>query len=265
MEELIKAILLGLIQGLTEFLPISSTGHLLIGRKLFGLSEAGLFLDTMLHFGTFISIVIVFWDQIKDLLKHPLTKMGRLLIVGTIPTAVIGLVFEDFFEAISKTGSTVGWEFLITGTILWIADNKKKEGYKNIDKISYKDALLIGTLQGMAIFPALSRSGLTIAGALFRKIDKKEAATYSFLLSLPAILGGVFLQGMNIFSGEKLLALKTVGIIPLINGTLAAAIAGYIAVKWMLNVIKSGSLKIFSLYVWVVGFGIIAFQVMGKW
>jgi len=265
MNELLKAISLGIIQGLTEFLPISSTGHLLIGRKLFGLSEAGLFFDTMLHFGTLISIIIIFWDQIIYMLKKPFSKLSILIVVGTIPTAVIGLTFEDFFEGISRTGATVGWEFMITGLILWFADHTKKNGYKDIDQISLKDAFLIGTLQGAAILPAISRSGLTIAGSLFRGIKKEDAANFSFLISLPAILGAVVLQTMKILNGVETASLDVIGIIPMIIATLTAAISGYVAVKWMLQILQKGSLKIFSYYVWILGIVILITQMLGKW
>lgn len=265
MEELIKTFVLGIIQGFTEFLPVSSTGHLLLGRKIFGLAEAGLFLDTMLHFGTLIAVVVVFWEDVVYILKNPFEKLSKLIIVGTIPTAIIGLTFEDFFEEISVTGSTVGWEFLATGVILWFADNMKKEGYKNIDKISYTDALIVGTLQGAAILPAISRSGLTIAGALYRKIHKEDAARFSFLLSLPAILGAVVLQSLKLVSGSEMDSLHTIGLIPIIIGTFSAAIAGYIAVKWMLRILQTGSLKVFSYYVWILGIIVIIIQWLGLW
>lgn len=265
MEELFKSIILGVIQGLTEFLPISSTGHLVLSRKLFGLSEAGLFLDTMLHFGTLISVILVFWEEIKYLIKNPFSKLSLLIIVGTIPTAIIGLAFEDFFENISKTGVTISWEFLLTGLILWVADAKKKQGNKKINQINFRDSLIVGTLQGAAILPAISRSGLTIAGSLFRNIHKEDAAKFSFLLSLPAILGGVVLQILKLYSGEQLASFHMIGTIPLIVGTLAAAISGYLAVKWMLNILKTGTLRIFSVYVWILGSIILILQISGKW
>jgi len=265
MEELFKTIILGIIQGLTEFLPVSSTGHLLLGRKLFGLSEAGLFLDTMLHFGTLISIIIVFYAEIVYLIKNPFSKLTKLIVIGTIPTAFIGLYFEDFFEEISISGATVGWEFLVTGIILWLADRYKEKGYKSIDKISYKDTLIIGALQGAAILPAISRSGLTIAGALFRGIERADAARFSFLISLPAILGAVVLQSAKLYSGEQAASLEAIGLIPLIVATLASAITGYFAIRWMLKILKNGSLKIFSYYVWALGIIVLAFQFAGKW
>ncbi|MEW6697596.1 MAG: undecaprenyl-diphosphate phosphatase [Bacillota bacterium] len=260
MEDILKALILGTIQGLTEFLPVSSTGHLLLGRKLLGLSEAGLFLDTMLHLGTLLAVIAVFWQDVLDMIKRPFSRLSLLIIAGTIPTVIIGLTFEDFFEEISITGVTVGWEFLATGVILWVADNVKKTGTKNIDQITFKDSLIVGTLQGAAILPAISRSGLTIAGALFRGIDRQAAARFSFLLSLPAILGAVVLQSTKLASGQA----ESIGFVPLLVGTLAAAVAGYVAVKWMLAILQRGSLKIFSIYVWILGVGVLAAQAMGK-
>ncbi|WP_273483108.1 undecaprenyl-diphosphate phosphatase [Desulforamulus ruminis] len=260
MEEFFKAVILGTVQGLTEFLPVSSTGHLLLGRKLMGLSEAGLFLDTMLHLGTLLAVVVIFWQDIIYMIKNPFSKLTLLILVGTIPTAIIGLTFEDFFEEISKTGVTVGWEFLATGIILWVADNVKKQGTKSIEQISFFDAFIVGTLQGAAILPAISRSGLTIAGALFRGINKQAAARFSFLLSLPAILGAVVLQSAKLVGGQA----ESIGFLPLLAGTIAAALFGYIAVKWMLVILQRGSLKIFSIYVWILGVGILAAQFLGK-
>lgn len=260
MSDLIKAVILGALQGFTEFLPVSSSGHLLVARKLLGLSEAGLFLDTMLHFGTLIAVIAVFWKDILEMIKRPFSHLTLLIIVGTIPTAFIGLVFKDFFEGIARTGVTVGWEFLATGLILWFADSVKDKGHKNIEAISFKDTLLVGTLQGVAILPAISRSGLTIAGALFQKIERKSAARFSFLLSVPAIMGAVVIQSKDLLDGK----VETIGITPLILGTLVAAVTGYIAVKWMLDIIARGSLKGFSVYVWILGIIVLTAQFLGR-
>ena len=260
MEQIIKAVILGAIQGFTEFLPVSSSGHLLLARKLFGLAEAGLFLDTMLHFGTLVAVIAVFRTEIFEMLKQPLGRLPRLIIAGTIPTAVIGLLFEDFFEEIAVSGVTVGWEFLATGVILWLADKIKDRGTKGIGAISYGDALIVGTLQGAAILPAISRSGLTIAGALFQGIDRKVAAKFSFLLSIPAIMGAVVLQGADLMKGTP----EAIGLLPLALGTLTAAVTGYIAVKWMIQIIQRGSLKGFAIYVWVLGSAALLAQFFGK-
>lgn len=260
MVELIKTVVLGLIQGFTEFLPVSSSGHLLVFRKLFGLSEAGLFLDTMLHFGTLAALFVIFWRDILEMLRKPFSRLTLLVITATIPTAVIGLLFKDIFEELAVSGVTVGWEFLATGVILWIADNIKERGTKDIGQISFKDALIIGTLQGAAILPAISRSGLTISGAFFQGVNRSAAARFSFLVSIPAILGAVVLQGFDLFEGRA----ETVGMLPLLFGTFIAAVTGYIAVKWMLSIIQRGSLKVFSVYVWIIGAIILILQFFDK-
>ncbi|NNV02280.1 undecaprenyl-diphosphate phosphatase [Brevibacillus sp. MCWH] len=255
---LLEHIILGIVQGLTEFLPISSTGHLVLFRKLFGLQEAGLLFDTMLHFGTLIAVVIVFWPEIRHVLINPTGKLARLLVVGTIPTAVIGLTFEDYFEEISRTGVTIGWEFLATGVIIWGVESMRR-GTRKFDEINYTDALIIGTLQGAAILPAISRSGLTIAGSLMRGINRADAARFSFLLSLPAILGATGLQTLKLVRQP----VETAAMIPMLVGTMCAAIAGYVAIRWMLKIISTGSMKGFAVYVWVLGIIILGMQYFG--
>ncbi|PKR85812.1 undecaprenyl-diphosphatase [Heyndrickxia camelliae] len=255
----IQAFILGIIQGLTEFLPISSTGHLFIGRHLFGLDEAGLFLDTMLHVGTLLAVLVVYKDDLFHIIRHPFSKLTKIMIVGTIPAVIAGFLFKDFFDSISKSGSTIGWEFLATGCILWWAESAKKQGHKKLENISYSDALVIGTFQAAAIFPALSRSGLTIAAGLLRKLDRETAAYFSFLLSTPAIFGGIILQGKDIFTGQA----ESITLMSLLFGTIASAIFGYIAIVGMINYLKKKSLKIFAYYVWFLGFGIIALQTIG--
>ncbi|MFD2369131.1 undecaprenyl-diphosphate phosphatase [Brevibacillus sp. GCM10020057] len=255
---LLEHMFLGIVQGLTEFLPISSTGHLVLFRKLFGLQEAGLLFDTMLHFGTLIAVVIVFWPQISYILTHPFSRLTRLLVVGTIPTAVIGLLFEDYFEEISRTGITIGWEFLATGAILWGVESMRR-GNRTFEQISYTDALLIGTLQGAAILPAISRSGLTIAGSLMRGIERASAARFSFLLSLPAILGACALQSVKLAKSPA----DTSLLIPMTVGTICSALAGYVAIRWMLKIISTGSMKGFAIYVWMLGAVILALQWLG--
>jgi len=163
----LEAFILGIIQGLTEFLPISSTGHLYLGRNLFGLQEAGLLLDTMLHVGTLLAVFVFYKDEFIKIIKTPFSKSTFLLIVGTIPAVIFGLAFKDYIDEISKTGVTIGWEFLLTGLFLWLADSAKN-GHKKMEDISYKDAFIIGTFQAVAIMPAISRSGMTIVAALWR-------------------------------------------------------------------------------------------------
>ncbi|MFC7370119.1 undecaprenyl-diphosphate phosphatase [Fictibacillus iocasae] len=258
--DILEALILGMVQGLTEFLPISSTGHLLIGRKLFGLEDAGLFLDSMLHFGTLIAVLTVYWREVRSLIRHPLSRISLLIIAGTIPTAAIGLLFQDFFEEISKSGVTAGWEFVATGCLLWWAETYKKHGRKSLEDITIADAVMIGTFQGAAILPAVSRSGLTIAAALFRKINPAAAAYFSFLLSIPSIAGGIVLQSKDLWAASS----QHVSFGALAAGTAASAIFGYMAVKWMISLLQKGSLKGFAIYVWIVGTAVILAQLANK-
>ncbi|MGG1575690.1 undecaprenyl-diphosphate phosphatase [Fictibacillus sp. NRS-1165] len=255
----VEAVILGMIQGLTEFLPVSSTGHLLLGRHFFRLDEAGLFLDSMLHIGTLIAVLTIYWREIKELIRKPFSRLAMLLVAGTVPTVIIGLSFKDYFEEISKTGVTVGWEFLATGGVLWLADTMKSRGHKQLDDISIMDAVLIGSFQGAAILPAVSRSGLTIAAALFRKIDRGTAAYFSFLLSIPAIAGGCLLQVKEVLEGQA----EKLSFFSLFLGTAMSALFGYLAVKWMISLVKKGSLKGFAIYVWILGLSIIGMQAAG--
>ncbi|MGO0059229.1 undecaprenyl-diphosphate phosphatase [Brevibacillus fluminis] len=256
----LEHIIMGIVQGLTEFLPISSTGHLVLFGKLFGLREAGLLFDTMLHFGTLLAVVIFYWQEVVSILANPFGRLARLLVVGTIPTAVIGLAFEDFFDAISRTGQTIGLEFLATGVIIWAVESMR-QGDRKFADIGYKDALIIGTLQGVAILPAISRSGLTIAGSLLRGIARPDAARFSFLLSLPAILGASVLQAKKVIEHP----IEDTFLIPMLVGTAFAACFGYLAIRWMVRVISTGSMKGFAVYVWILGALIVVLQLLGLW
>ncbi|CAH2714435.1 Undecaprenyl-diphosphatase [Neobacillus rhizosphaerae] len=255
----LEALILGIIQGLTEFLPISSTGHLFLGRNLFGLQEAGLLLDTMLHVGTLLAVLVFYKDEFIKIIKNPFSKLTLLLIVGTIPAVIFGLAFKDYIEEISKTGVTIGWEFLITGLFLWLADSVKN-GFKKMDDISYKDALIIGTFQAVAIMPAISRSGMTIVAALWRKLDRETAAYFSFLLSTPAIAGAIVLQTKDLLGGAG----EEISLSALLVGIVSSAIFGYIAVKWMIGYLRKHSLKPFAIYVWALGLLVLFFQFTGK-
>lgn len=255
----IEAVVLGIIQGLTEFLPISSSGHLVLFQKLFGLEEGNLTFDTMLHFGTLLAVFVIFWDDIVAMIKQPLSKLSILVVAGTIPTAAIGLTLKDFFEKLFDSGHTLGVEFIITGLILWWAESRPF-GNKKIEDVTLLDAGLIGVLQGAAILPAISRSGLTIAGALFRGIERDTAARFSFLLSVPSILGAVVLQAKDI--QEQ--GVGDVQLLPMIVGTIVSAVFGYLAIKWMLRLIAGGKLKLFAYYVWFLGLVILVAQLLGR-
>lgn len=254
-----QAVLLGLIQGLTEFLPISSSGHLVLFQRFFGLSEGMLTFDVFVHLGTLIAVFVVFWKEIWELLKNPRQRMTALIIVAVIPTGIMGLGLKDFFENLFATGSTLGFEFIATGVILWWAESVRQRN-KGIGEMSYFDAAFVGFMQGVAILPAISRSGLTIAGALFRGINRETAAKFSFLISIPPILGAALLDAKDVMEAGA----TGVGTAPLVVGTLVSAIAGYFAIKVMLQILQRGTLKVFSLYVWALGLLVFILQYMGK-
>jgi undecaprenyl-diphosphatase len=245
-----EALFLGIVQGLTEFLPISSSGHLVLFQKVFGLEEGALSFDLLLHFGTLLAVLAVYWRDIAEILRRPFGKLGRLILVAAIPTAIIGILFQDYFDQVFASGETLGVEFLITGFVIWWADAARR-GYKREREMTYGDALIIGTLQGAAILPALSRSGLTIMGSLFRGLDREFAAKFSFLISVPVILGANLLHLKHLVEGEGG-GMLTVGL-PELAGTLAAAVAGFWAIKYMIRLIVNKGMRMFAWYVWVLG------------
>lgn len=249
--EYVKAIILGLIQGLTEFLPVSSSGHLVLFQNLFGIQEATQAFSILLHLATLIAVFIYYWEDIWSLIRNPFQKTTVLLIAGTIPTVIIALLFNDTFDAIFGKGKFIGFNFLLTGCILLYADTRKG-GRKKIRNMSIFDALIVGMMQGVAILPAVSRSGMTISACLTRHMDKENAARFSFLLSIPAILGAVVLTVKDIVTGEVVLG-EAVGMGPMAAGFVAAAVSGYLAIRFMVDILKKGKLKWFSVYVFVLG------------
>jgi undecaprenyl-diphosphatase len=256
----LKIVVLGILQGLTEFLPVSSSGHLLLMRKLFGLTEGGLFLDVMLHVGTLAAIFTVFWKDIRQMIRRPFERFPMLIIVASIPTAIIGILFKSRVEFLAETGAIAGICFLFTGAILWIAENIKNRGWKQIWEISFVNALFIGILQGVAVLPAVSRSGSALAGCFLCEMERKTAAKFVFIMSIPPVLGAALLELKDVAEGG--VTLPPAGVGGVLLGMLAAAVSGYAAIRWMLRIIQKGSLKIFSIYVWILGAGIIIAQVL---
>lgn len=246
-----EAIVLGLIQGITEFLPISSSGHLVLAQKILGVEDPSLLFDTMLHLGTLAAVFAVLWKDIWELLKRPFQRLTALLIAATVPTVIIAVLFKDAIEEAFRSGATLGWEFIATGIILLGAEQLASAAGDRRDAktMSWMDAVIVGALQGVAIMPAISRSGLTVAGALARKLDRGFAAKFSFLLSIPAILGAVVFQSKALFEGPGDGGLG----IPLIIGTFVAAAVGVLSVKFMMKIIKEGSLRGFAAYVGALG------------
>lgn len=253
---IIEAIILGIIQGLTEFLPVSSSGHLVLFQNIFDMQGTDmLFFDTMLHVGTLAAVVVVFWADIKSILRHPVQKLTGLLIVATIPAVVATLLFGDFFEN-AFGGHLLGYGFLLTAVLLTTAELVSMRMEKKKKKITYPNAVAVGCMQAVAILPGISRSGSTLVGGLFSGIDRNLAARFSFLMSIPVILGSVVYQGYDIIKTGTL----HVEVLPTIVGTLFAAIAGFFAVRFMLNLIRKRKLYGFAIYTAVLGFFVILDQ-----
>ncbi len=242
-----ESIILGIVQGLTEFLPVSSSGHLVLLQNAFGIEGPRLFFDTMLHLGTLVSVVIAMRKNIIDLFKNFFSKFTLYLIIATIPAIVFGLLFRDFFEG-TFSGRYLGYGFLFTAVILSVSEIFAKAISKK-KAIGIGSSLAMGVMQAAAIFPGASRAGSTIAGGLAFGLDRKNAASFSFLMSIPIILGSVVLQGVDIAREPGVMTewLQT-GI-----GTVCAGVAGYFAVRFMLALIAKRRLYGFAIYVAILG------------
>ncbi len=245
-----QAIILGVVQGIGEFLPISSSGHLVLFENIMGVEEPDMFFDILLHMGTLIPILVVFWEDIWKYIKNPFQKYVYLLIVASIPAGVIGILFENYFEMLFAGTIFLGFGFIITGCLLLYAD-KPRDHSKGEKEMSYLDAVIIGFLQAFAMVPAVSRSGSTITGALSRGIDRETAAKFSFLMSIPVIGGAFLISVLQIIIGAE--TFDTTYTIPYLFGFFASMLSGYLAIKFMLMVIKKAKLKYFSYYVFVLG------------
>jgi undecaprenyl-diphosphatase len=257
------ACLLGLVQGLTEFLPVSSSGHLAITQHFLpGFEQPGLLFDVLLHMATTLAVILYFRHEIKRLLfcyfrKTTEAKQDRhilhMLILGSIPTAIIGFSGKDFFAGLFENLLVVGSMLLITGLLLVLAEKVRRDG-RPLEKLNNTDALLVGIVQGCAIIPGISRSGSTIACLLLRGIDGTAAARFSFLLSLPAICGAMLLS-LKDLHGITTTELPAYGV-----GALVAFISGLFAIRWLMNVVRNKRLFSFAIYCFLLGCGIVIYQ-----
>jgi undecaprenyl-diphosphatase len=252
--DIFEAILLGAVQGITEFLPVSSSGHLVLLQKILGISEPALFFDTMVHVGTLAAVFVVLWQDIWALLRRPLQPLTGYLLLATLPTVIVALFFKDPVEAAFQSGTYLGWAFLFTAGALLVAERlSKRPGFFRGERdMNWIDALVIGLCQGAAIMPAVSRSGLTLSGALSRKLDRSFAARFSFLLSIPAILGALVLQLKDLLNGEEGMVIPG-SAVEIIAGTATAAVVGFFAVTFMLKLVRERSLRGFAIYVAILG------------
>ncbi|OGD16435.1 hypothetical protein A2V47_03515 [Candidatus Atribacteria bacterium RBG_19FT_COMBO_35_14] len=259
-------ILLGLVQGLTEFFPVSSSGHLVIAKYFLQIHLPGAAFEAFLHFGTVLAVILLFRKEIKGLVisffdsiyklfqgenilnifkNNSSSKLAWFLVISTIPAAIIGYTFSSYFEILFGKPIIASFMLTITGTLLWLGNKYYTGGNKNISEITYKDAIIIGAAQAVAIFPGISRSGLTVIAGLSRNLDREFAARYSFILSVPIILGA------SMFKVRELSSLNIDSSILILSG-LAAAISSYGAMKIFIRLLKNRKIYFFSYYLWII-------------
>lgn len=252
-----EALILGLIQGLTEYLPVSSSGHLAIGSALFGIEgEENLAFTIIVHVATVLSTLVTLWKEIewifKGLFKFQMNDETRYvinIIVSMIPIGIVGVFFKDKVEAIFGSGLlVVGCCLLVTALLLSFSYYYKP---RQKEKISLKDAFIIGLSQACAVLPGLSRSGTTIATGLLLGNSKEKLAQFSFLMVIPPILGEALLDALKMMKGEDIAG--DIPAISLIVGFLAAFVSGCVACKWMINIVKKGKLIYFAIYCAIAG------------
>ena len=250
--DIIQAIIIGIVQGLTEFLPVSSSAHLIFAQNVLGV-ESSLAFDVFLHLG---SLIAVLWFFRADIIQHrfkegfysdPYKRLVWYVIIATIPVGLVGVLFESQVESLFAGALYVPAFFLfVTGTILYLSQ-RMNSGEVDLSNLSLKESIFMGLGQACAILPGLSRSGTTIAAGLVIGLDKEFAAKFSFILSIPAILGAFVVQLKDIGTITDFNALA------ILFGFLAALISGYLAIKWLLELIQKRSLDIFAYYCWIVG------------
>ncbi len=280
--DLINAIIMGLVQGIAEFLPVSSSGHLAIMKQILHMNtDTGLLFDVLLHLGTLAAIFVAFWKDIKELIVEgfsiigdfivnvvrffrnlgatkkvsykkvistPYRRFVMLILVSTIPTGIIGVVFQDAIEVAGMSLLVPGLCLILTSLLLMIAD-RTTTGKKKEEDSTYTDAGLIGIAQGIATLPGLSRSGTTITACLLRGFDRSFAVKYSFIMSIPAVLGAAVLE-LKDFSMDQVESSLLSGYLV---GTLIAGVVGYICIKTMLKIVKGKKFKYFAYYCFAAG------------
>jgi undecaprenyl-diphosphatase len=259
------AMLLGFVQGLTEFLPVSSSGHLAIFQNFFGMEDVHNYLlfDVLLHFATLIAVCIFFWQDIKSMFLEffrffspksyrsvrvpPARRLLLLVIVATLPLLAF-VFFADTVEALKDESLFIGIALMATGALLWLSDRLPK-GKKDEKSATLWDALCVGLMQGIALVPGLSRSGLTISTGLFRGFDRKFAVKLSFLMSVPAILGAFVFKVGEAFANDFDWTIMPI----YLAGMVVAAVTGYFALCFIRMLVKKGTFKVFAYYCLIVG------------
>lgn len=267
----LHALLLGILQGLTEFIPVSSTAHLLIGQKLLGIpaSDATFSFLVLVQIGTILSLIVYFYKDLREIakamLKNPvaespdsLTRLGWYLLIATIPALIAGVLLKDAVEALFKTPLIEASIRLFAAAILmslaeWLGKRTRK-----LENMTWLDALFIGMMQVIAIFPGASRSGTTISAGMFRGFDRPSAARFAFLMSVPVMLAAGAYESLD------LLKMPNLGsFLPLLAvGFITAAVVGWLAIKWLLNYLNKNSLYLFAVYCALLGLLVLLIQLI---
>ena len=265
----LRAILLGLLQGFTEFLPVSSSGHLTLIPWFLHWEDPGLTFDALVHLGTLVAIVFYFradilallrawWDSLRTRqAKTTEARLAWLIILSAIPAGLLGFFLEDFFEQLFAAPLAVSILLLVTGGLIWISERLGRR-VMPLAQMGWRDALSIGVAQGFAIAPGISRSGATISAGLLRGLERDAAARFSFLMVIPVIAGAAGFQMLDAVSAGLSLADG----LSLVAGFMAALVSGYVAIRFLLGYVRQHSLRPFAYYVWAVGLLGIALSVL---
>ena len=265
---ILTGIVLGFVQGIGEFLPISSSGHLLLTRLILGIQEdtpALKMLDILLHVGTLLPVLIVFWKDWIHMICHPVKDPTlRLLFIASLPTLAVYLAAKKLFPAVNgfavfDSGWFLGVSFIITALFLLLCDRLAASGKRN-RKVGVVQAIVMGLFQGIGMIPGISRSGSTIFGGVATGLDKKEAARFCFMMRAPAILGSLLLEGKDAVEAGYI---NQIELFPTLVGILVAAVCGFLAIRFMLNVITKLPLAWFSLYLAILGVVYLFLQLAG--
>jgi len=262
-----EAIVLGVVQGLTEFLPVSSSGHLVLLQKLFRINDPTLPFTTAVHVGTLLTVLIVLRQDIKSILTRIIQPLTLYLIIATIPVVIVVLLFNDAIEAAFETGSFLGPAFLITSVLLLVSDKLYRGGKKSVPgnipvrlqrEMTWRDALLIGLLQAVAIIPGISRSGATISAGLSRRLDRDFVARFSFLLSIPTILGALLFQVKDLI---KIDSTEGIVLLPILIGSLTSCIVAFFSIRLTIKIVRERSLWGFAIYTAILGILVLTDQI----
>lgn len=262
----LQAVILGLMQGLAEFLPISSSGHLILSRAIMGISDevaatgAFMMLDVLLHAGTLLAVLVVFWKDWWSILRNPFrSKLLLLLIIASVPALLAVVFFGDIIDQFF-TGWFLGVSFMITSVFLLVAEYASRRARERADYPGIKHAVSMGVMQAIALLPGVSRSGSTLMGGLVSGLNRRSAAKFSFMMSAPAILGSLIFEGKDAIEMGYISQLE---LVPTLVGVVVAAVSGYLAIRFMLRLINRISLGWFALYTALLGLVILLLQLAG--